>query len=54
MSISDQHHATALLNSIDPLQAAAAIQDHITATHMPDVTASITAKAQTPFKTNIN
>ena len=49
MSISDQHHATALLNSIDPLQAAAVIQDHITVTHLPDVMASITAQGDHPL-----
>ena len=49
MSISNQHHATALLKSIDPLQAAAVIQDHITVTHLPDVMASITAKGDHPL-----
>ena len=43
MSILDRNHATALLKTIDPLQAAEVIQDHITITHQPDIMASINA-----------
>ena len=43
MTISDQHQAADLLNSIDPLQAAEVIEGHITVTHQPGVMASINA-----------